>query len=164
MLFFPIITAIMLVITDQVTKHIMVNLFEGRTESITVIPGVLSFWHVDNDGAGFSILSGKTTFLIIFTVVLLVAVGYLFFSRRLHSRLSDWGLALIFSGGIGNLIDRISRSGRVVDFIKTDFINFPIFNVADICITVGAGIIILVFILDIIKENRQKKGFQDGEN
>ena len=64
---------------------------------------------------------------------------------------------------MGNFIDRIFRNGAVVDFIKTDFISFPIFNVADICITVGAGLLILYFILDMINEQKNKKGQEKNE-
>ncbi len=63
---------------------------------------------------------------------------------------------MIISGGIGNLIDRI-RLGEVIDFIKTDFISFPVFNFADICVVVGAIIFCLWVIISDIKERRKKE-------
>ena len=85
-------------------------------------------------------------------------------TKKFKSPLTDWGFCLILSGGLGNFLDRVFRGGLVVDFIKTDFIDFPIFNVADICVTVGAGFIILYFLLDTIKDYKSKKGSsEDGQ-
>ncbi len=155
---------LIMIAADQLTKLLFLDIFENRYESIPVIKGVLSFQLVHNDGAGFSILAGKTLFLIIFTAVALLLVLFLLLSRRLKSSVADWGLALVLSGGIGNMIDRVFRSGKVVDFIKTDFIDFPIFNVADICIVVGAGLLVLYFILDLVNEKKSKqKEKENGE-
>ena len=156
--------ALFMIAADQLTKLLFLDIFENRYESIPVIKGVLSFQLVHNDGAGFSILAGKTLFLIIFTAVALLLVLFLLISRRLKSSVADWGLLLVLSGGIGNLIDRVFRGGKVVDFIKTDFIDFPIFNVADICIVVGAGLLVLYFVLDLINEKKSKqKEEENGE-
>ena len=153
----PFIIGIVMFIVDQLTKYGILQLFEGRIEDIPLINGVLSLYHVNNDGAGFSIFSGQTTFLIILTTAFIIFITYLLLARKFESKLTDYAFCLVLSGGIGNLIDRIFRNGQVVDFIKTDFIDFPIFNVADICITIGAGLLILYFILDMIKEMKEKK-------
>ena len=150
-----------MIVADQLTKLYFLGVFENRYESIPVIKGVLSFYLVHNDGAGFSILSGKTMFLIIFTSIALILVLLLLLSRKLKSAFADWGLCLVISGGIGNMIDRVFRGGRVIDFIKTDFIDFPIFNVADICIVVGAGLLIVYFLLDLYKEAQRKKAKEE---
>ena len=60
-----------------------------------------------------------------------------------------WAGSLILSGGIGNLIDRIFRDGKVIDFLHATFINFPIFNVADCAVVIGAGLLIFYFVLDM---------------
>lgn len=158
------IVSVLMIAVDRITKAWAVGAFGDRVESIPVIRGVFSFYYVENDGAGFSILSGRTIFLIVFSSLAMLFVLYLIVSRKLKSPVADWGLCLILSGGIGNLIDRISRGGRVVDFIKTDFIDFPIFNVADICVTVGAGLIILYFIIDTVKDARKKRTEKENKN
>lgn len=145
-----------LVIVDQLTKAAVVAYFGSRAFSVTVIPGVLSLCHVENTGAGFSIFSGKTVFLILFTAAAMAFILYLMIKRCYKHPLTDWGFCLVLAGGVGNMIDRIFRGGAVVDFIRTDFINFPVFNVADICVTVGAGLIILYFILDAVREGKKK--------
>lgn len=145
-----------LVIVDQLTKAAVVAYFGGQGFSVTVIPGVLSLCHVENTGAGFSIFSGKTVFLILFTAAAMAFILYLMIKRRYKHPLTDWGFCLVLAGGVGNMIDRVFRGGAVVDFIRTDFINFPVFNVADICVTVGAGLIILYFILDAVREGKKK--------
>jgi signal peptidase II len=63
-----------------------------------------------------------------------------------------WGINLAISGGVGNLIDRIFNNGQVIDFIRLEFIDFPIFNVADISIVVGCGLIILSTVIDIVRD------------
>ena len=145
-----------LVIVDQLTKAAVVAYFGSRAFSVTVIPGVLSLCHVENTGAGFSIFSGKTVFLILFTAAAMAFILYLMIKRCYKHPLTDWGFCLVLAGGVGNMIDRVFRGGAVVDFIRTDFINFPVFNVADICVTVGAGLIILYFILDAVREGKKK--------
>ena len=158
------IVSVLMIAVDRITKAWAVGAFADRVQSIPVIRGILSFYYVENDGAGFSILSGRTIFLIVFSSLAMLFVLYLIVSRKLKSPVADWGLCLILSGGIGNLIDRITRGGRVVDFIKTDFIDFPIFNVADICVTVGAGLIILYFIIDTVKDARKKRTEKENKN
>lgn len=158
------IVSVLMIAVDRITKAWAVGAFADRVQRIPVIRGILSFYYVENDGAGFSILSGRTIFLIVFSSLAMLFVLYLIVSRKLKSPVADWGLCLILSGGIGNLIDRISRGGRVIDFIKTDFIDFPIFNVADICVTVGAGLIILYFIIDAVKDARKKRTEKENKN
>lgn len=160
----PAVISFIMLAVDQITKALVVSYFEGTAKTVPVIKGVFSFCFVENDGAGFSILAGNTVFLIAFTALAMALVVYLLISGKFKSPLTNWGFCLILSGGLGNFIDRIFRDGLVVDFIKTDFMNFPVFNVADICVTVGAGFIILYFLLDTIKDYKIKKGSnQDGQ-
>ena len=69
-----------------------------------------------------------------------------------------WALCLVLGGGIGNLIDRIFRGGNVVDFLEFGFFEFPVFNLADIAVCIGAGLILLYFIIDFVKDARRKNG------
>ncbi len=140
-----------LVSLDQYTKSIILNYFE-LYQSKTIIDGFFSLTYVQNFGAGFSIMqNARTTFLII-TPICLVGFTYLFIKS--NDKLSKTALLLMVSGTIGNFIDRIVRV-YVVDFL--DFIifgwDFPIFNVADIFLTVG----VCLYIIALIKEEKDAK-------
>lgn len=140
-----------LVSLDQYTKSIILNYFE-LYQSNTIIDGFFSLTYVQNFGAGFSIMqNARTTFLII-TPICLVGFTYLFIKS--NDKLSKTALLLMISGTIGNFIDRIVRI-YVVDFL--DFIifgwDFPIFNVADIFLTVG----VCLYIIALIKEEKDAK-------
>ena len=110
-------------------------------ESRPVIKGVFSLAHVQNDGAAWSILSGRQPFLIGITVVALVALLWLAFHYRTNVLLLT-GLSFMLAGAIGNFIDRL-RQGYVVDMFQLDFINFPVANVADIAMTVGVAVLFI---------------------
>lgn len=140
-----------LVSLDQYTKSIILNYFE-LYQSKTIIDGFFSLTYVQNYGAGFSIMqNARTTFLII-TPICLAGFTYLFIKS--NDKLSKTALLLMISGTIGNFIDRIVRV-YVVDFL--DFIifgwDFPIFNVADIFLTIG----VCLYIIALIKEEKDAK-------
>jgi len=125
-------------------------------ETIPVIEDVFHFTYIRNEGAAFGMLSNhRWVFMIISTVALIALSVYLFkfCKERMLTRI---GIALIIGGGIGNMIDRIIL-GYVVDMIDCRFIDFYVFNIADSCVCVGAGIVLLGFILDFIKELKEKK-------
>ncbi|ASZ07680.1 lipoprotein signal peptidase [Enterococcus thailandicus] len=136
-----------LIAIDQWVKWwITSNLALGETQSI--IPGVLSLNHIRNTGAAWSMLEGKMWFFTVVTIVAVVAIVYLMIkNRQTASRWFMTGLALILAGAIGNFIDRV-RLGYVVDMFQTDFMNFPIFNVADISLVCGVICILIYIILD----------------
>jgi signal peptidase II len=140
------IVAALVVILDQITKAIIlaqVPLYE----TIPVIPGFFNITHIQNPGgafgffAGGSILLRKIVFLLLSSVAV-VFVLYLYHTVPMRYRWLSFGLALIFGGAIGNLIDRIRFDVKVVDFL--DFYigryHWPSFNVADSAITVGVTI------------------------
>ena len=113
------------------------------------IPHVLEFYYLLNDGMSFSMLSGKRTLLVIVTgVMLAVLAGMLLLER------AAW--ILVVGGGVGNLIDRI-RTGVVVDYLNCLFIDFPVFNFADVCICVGVGLLVLSLLLDMCREQKAKQ-------
>ncbi len=126
---------------------------------------IVSLTHIRNDGAGWSILGGKTVLLSSFTAI--VVIGLLIFMVIKHRKLkkAEWiSLSLIIGGGVGNLIDRLrmliegtDRFAGVIDYIKLDFINYPVFNFADCCVVVGAILLCLVMIIDEFSESRDKK-------
>lgn len=137
--------ALLVVVLDQATKTWAVARLRDA-DPIEVIPGVLSFTFVLNPGAAFGMATGATPILT--TLAIVISAIVLFVARRIDDRW--WGLALglLLAGAVGNLIDRLFRApgpfrGHVVDFLQFDFIDFPVFNVADSAITVAAGLIIL---------------------
>ncbi len=146
------------VFADQLTKQLVLH-FLDRNESFVVIPKIFRFTYVENRGAAFGMLDEhRWVFMIISTVAIVALIIYMFkFSE--NSKLLKTGLALIIGGGIGNMIDRVAY-GYVVDFL--DFCAFPdiwmwVFNVADACVCVGAGVVALYLIIDIVKESKKLK-------
>lgn len=138
--------AALIVAVDQLTKYLTVSSIAlyGHVE---VLPGVLSLTYVQNTGAAFSALQGMRWLFVAVFVLLTVALLYEYFRSPLpFTRLERWCIAAVYGGGLGNVIDRI-RLGYVVDMLQTDFISFPIFNVADCFVTCGciALLVHLVF-------------------
>lgn len=132
-----------LVVIDQIIKSVVVShIALGATKA--VVPGLLSLTNLHNNGAAWSILQGKLGFFYLISIVALGVMVYLLWRLRTH-RLYEFGIVLMIAGTLGNFIDRI-RIGYVVDMFQLDFINFPIFNFADTCLTVGV-ILILVAVL-----------------
>ena len=95
---------------------------------------------VRNYGAAFNILSGNRFFLSFISVISTIILSYLIFKKNNNS-INKYGLTLILAGSVGNGIDRI-LNGYVIDFIKIKFINFPVFNIADLLINIGVLILI----------------------
>jgi len=140
-----IFLSLAVVLLDQLIKYFVVTTMPLDT-SRPVIEGVISIAHIRNYGAAWSMLIGQRWFFIIISLVALVVIFY-----YLKRKWSNWGyglgLALLLGGTLGNFIDRL-RLGYVVDMIQLDFINFPIFNVADSALTLGVIVLILTMIKD----------------
>lgn len=143
-------TAILIGI-DQITKIWAISdLGNGRI--INVIDGVFEFCYAENPGVAFSMLEGKRWIFIPVTLVIsAVIITMMLRSPLRRYRLFNITCVLILSGAIGNLIDRMVY-GYVVDFLHATFIDFPIFNFADCCVVVGAGLL-FVFALFVMKED-----------
>ena len=135
-----LIIALLITVADQVTKYIVAT---GMTVGETAASLVLfDITYVRNEGAAFSMLSGRMSLLSIISVAFCIAVIIWWLKKKPTHPMLCTSATLLFAGALGNAIDRIAR-GYVVDFIRTTFIDFPIFNVADIAITVGAMLLIL---------------------
>lgn len=153
-----VILMVVAVIADQISKYLIVANMELH-QSIDIIPGVLRFTYIHNDGAAFGSLdNARWIFMILSTVAIVAILAYLFWKKPQNKLLLS-ALILITGGGVGNMIDRIWL-GYVIDFI--DFCAFPniwmwIFNVADACVCVGAGILVLWMILDAVREHKLEK-------
>lgn len=147
--------SVLLVVIDQAIKFI-VNERLHPIGSIDFIPGVLRFRYVENTGAAFGILQEKTMFLIVMTVIVMAIGFYILFSQKLQCKFQYIGVSLILSGGVGNLIDRITRR-YVIDYIELTFIDFAVFNFADCLITIGAFLVIISLVKELIQETKGRK-------
>ena len=179
------------VIIDQITKYWMVDVFNmgeylglayneiskaaAGLDSIDVIPGVFKFTFLLNDGAALGSMDNMRWLFMSASTITIIAVLVYMFWKKPQNKLFLASLILITGGGIGNMIDRIFL-GYVIDFI--DFCAFPsiwmyIFNFADACVCVGAGLLMLYTILSAIEEakaekalkavNSEKESTEDGE-
>ena len=113
---------------------------------MTVLPGIVELRYILNDGMAFSMLAGKQGILIGVTSLMLVGV-LVWLLRGKMPPLERFAWTLVLGGGIGNLIDRV-LNGVVVDYINVLFMNFAVFNFADICVCCGVGLLILRILLD----------------
>ena len=135
------ISILLLILLDQAVKgYVVKEIPLGGMRRF--IPKVVSLTYLKNSGAAFSMLENQQWF---FTIITLIAMGAAFVYLYRHIKGSLWlllGLTLIISGGIGNFIDRL-RQGFVVDMFHLDFMNFAIFNVADIYLSIGVGLLLI---------------------
>ena len=135
-----------IVAADQITKYLTVANI-GLGERIPFIPGLIRFTYVQNTGAAFSSFQGQQW---LFALIFVIFTGLVIWEYRKKampfSKLERWCIAAIYGGGLGNMIDRV-RLGYVVDMIETEFITFPVFNVADCFITCGCILLMVSLFL-----------------
>lgn len=159
---------LLLIFIDQLTKYLCILHLKGQ-DAISVIDGVLELRYLENSGAAFSLFQNRQWLFYIITAVVLILVFWLWGrvvnSLRNYALVSEdfrpktvkngiflnYILIILAAGAIGNLIDRI-RFQYVVDFIYIRLIDFPIFNFADICVSVSA-VLLVIFFLFIYKED-----------
>ena len=134
-----IILSVILIVIDQVTKLMAIHGLMNQ-QPFVIWDGVFELHYLENRGAAFGILQGKKIFFVIFTLVVLCMIAYLYLKRipdEKKFRPIDGICILFFAGALGNFIDRVFRN-YVVDFFYFKLIDFPVFNVADIYVTVAA--------------------------
>lgn len=137
-----VLVLLLCVAADQAVKYYTVTHL-ALYGTAPLIPGFIELLYIQNTGGGFSILEGHTWALTVITAALMAAIAVLLVKRTFSHPLGMWTLTVILGGGLGNLIDRI-RLGYVVDMFNFQFMNYPVFNVADICI-VGGCVLGLVY-------------------
>lgn len=143
---------------DQLTKRwVLSNIPAGSRRPF--IPGVLDLFHVQNDGAAFSIGSGRPLFFAALTAVVVLGMMYIVMREKNLPYPLIAILGLVAGGGIGNGLERVAH-GSVTDFLATTFMNFAIFNVADIFVTCG---IIAACIYWFVWDSKKRAGKNDGE-
>lgn len=143
------IIILLTIFIDQITKYFSYNYLKA-IQSFDIVKGLLSFTYVENTGVAFGMFKNVYFVLVPLTVLITVVCLYYMLKAKKHNcKLLSISLSLIVSGAVGNLIDRIIR-GFVVDFIEVTFIEFPVFNFADICVVCGA--ILTVILVCFTKE------------
>ncbi len=133
-----IFISIVFIFLDQLSKFMATKYLINR-DSVVIIPHLLGLKYTENTGMAFSMLSGKTTLLIVITAIALLTMAYFIFIKTFGNRFENFCFLMIFCGGVGNLIDRVCR-GYVVDYFEFLFIDFAIFNVADVYVCLGVGL------------------------
>ena len=159
MIFISLILVVLLVLIDQAVKYFVISNIDLYETYYTFSIGkqdLFSITHVRNNGAAWSIMEGKTILLTVIAVIAIAVVIFLIASGKFKLKLEVIMLSFIMAGGIGNIIDRI-RYKEVIDYIRTDFINFPVFNFADICVVVGAiGFCISYLIIESANSHKKR--------
>ena len=143
---------------DQITKLLVVANIPLKT-SVEVIPNIFRFTYIQNDGAAFGMLDNARWVFMVFSSVAIIGVLAYLFIKKPQDKLLCISLAFVVGGGVGNMIDRF-RLGYVIDFL--DFCAFPklwmwTFNIADSFVVVGAGMLMLWMVLDLIREIKEEK-------
>lgn len=152
------IAAVIALILDQLSKYYVSTHMEPH-ELRELIPGVLNLTHETNTGAAFNFLEGARWFFVVLCVVFVAVVIYLLAKGVIARPAARWAASFVMAGAVGNCLDRVI-SGEVVDMIDPAFlrsIRFPVFNVADIFITVG----VVVFILSMLRGERADQQAKD---
>lgn len=153
MIIYFIVAAVFIAI-DQLTKFLTVANIPLYSQGPVIINKVLSLTYHQNTGASWSMMEDYPIILIIMTIAILIGATVYIAKVKPESKLFRWSATLIYAGALSNLADRIFR-GFVVDMIKTDFIDFPIFNVADCGIVIGTGLLCLYILTYPEKEDRK---------
>ncbi len=151
------------IIFDQITK-LLASKFLGPKIGTTfpLIKNVFHFTYVENTGAAFGSFKDARWVFMVTSTVMIVALSLYLYLGFAENRIYAASIAMIISGGIGNMIDRIGY-GYVIDFLDFRLINFAVFNVADSLVCVGAVLLALAVILDIKREAAEAKKKKDDE-
>lgn len=146
------ILAVILVAADQITKYFAILNLKGQSP-YTIIDGVFELHYLENRGAAFGMLQEQKFFFIFIAAVILSVIVYVLFKtpyQKMYIKLHIT-LVIIAGGAIGNLVDRV-RYDYVVDFLYFSLIDFPVFNVADIYVTLAAFCLVIL-LLFVYKES-----------
>lgn len=141
--FFSLAILVLLVVLDQGSKYWAVINLKGQNP-IVLFEDVFELYYLENQGAALGIWSGKMVFLILSTIIILGLILYLYRQIPVTGRfwLLQSSLIILFAGAVGNMLDRILHQ-YVIDFLYFKLIDFPVFNVADIYVTVGTALFLI---------------------
>ena len=141
-----ILFSILIILSDQLTKHVVNLNYKSLINKDFIL---FSIDYVKNYGAAFNILSGNRMFLSTVSSLITLYLIYLILNKNDANNLDLLSYSFVLGGSIGNGIDRITK-GYVIDFINLNYINFPVFNIADISINIG-----LIFIIYRLIKNKR---------
>ena len=167
--FVAIMVAIFVFVFDMLTKYLLISsLIPNVGDSTSFIEGFINFVHVQNFGASWGIFGGQTWLLIVISLVV-TAVLLWFYIKKIKNSNSVKGMQILLSvtigfivgGCLGNLYDRLAF-GYVRDFINFQFIDFPVFNIADSAITIGVVLFIVYFIIEFVREAKLEKAKKEA--
>lgn len=164
----PLLLTVLVILTDQITKFIIVRTIPPFTIGKSFFGGLLRIVHVSNTGVAFSVGDSlpdtiRHFLFAIIPLIVIILVLVVYFRNDSFTQLQRWAICGIAGGGLGNLIDRFARAEGVVDFIDVKFFGFlgfdrwPTFNVADSSIVVCGIILIISFIVSIAEDEKTKK-------
>ena len=127
---------------DQLVKYLIVSNIPLFGQA-PLVPGIMKLTYVQNTGAAFSLLQGMQWLFVVIFVLLTALLVFEYFKKPMpFTKFERFCIAAVYGGGLGNMIDRVFW-GYVVDMFQTEFINFPVFNVADIFITCGCILLMI---------------------
>ena len=151
---------------DQIIKVWAINNLKGQPSKEFISFGntkIMNLTYLENDGAVFGSFGGMRWVLICVTAALMAFCIYYMIKNK-KEILTLVSMTLIISGGMGNIIDRLFRGGRVVDYFDVQFMNFAVFNFADCCVVVGVIILLIqIIVLDFVKKDNKNGTVQKNE-
>ena len=151
------------VLLDQLSKILVVSNLDYimENEPIVLIKHLINLTYTENRGAAFGMLDDHRWIFMTVSIIAIIGIAVYLFGFSKEGWTFQIGLSLIISGGIGNMIDRLAL-GYVVDMLEFDFMEFAIFNVADSFVCIGAGLVILMLIIELIRESKKNSKNQDA--
>ncbi len=140
------LAVLVLLAADQITKFLARTYLAG-TAGISLIPGVFELYYLENNGAAFGIFRNRAVYFIVLAVIVLFIVLYVYgrLPAKKHYHLLRCICIFIAAGAAGNMLDRLLR-GYVIDFLYFSLINFPVFNLADCFVSVGAVLAVIALL------------------
>lgn len=157
------IVAVLWMIFDQVSKAMISSSMSFGESSSDIVPGVFHLTLTSNTGGAWSILSDATWVLTLFSILVCLVILLFVVLRGQYLNFAEViGLGLVCGGGMGNCIDRIA-SGAVTDFINLSFMNYPVFNIADIGVVCGVVIFLIGYIVRLRKQPEVDSRPSDGK-
>ena len=160
MLIISLIVIALIAGLDQLIKFWIVGNFELYEERPFLHIGSLDIMHlhfIENNGSAFSSFAGQKVLLLVMTAVGIGVCTYLLIHKSKSRPLMFWSLTMIVGGAVGNLIDRIFRDGKVVDYLDVELFTFAIFNFADIFVTVGTALLAVYILFFMEKDDKRLK-------
>jgi len=152
---FSIIT-VALIVLDQISKYLTIHYLKP-IETYTIIENVFSLTYVENRGAAFGMLANSRWIFLVVSTFAIIVMAFYKIKHKPKGKMINISLCLLLSGAVGNMIDRIFL-GYVVDMLEITFINYPVFNIADCFVVIGAILfsIYILFLYDDPKKKTQK--------